>query len=44
MKLETARGNEKGRLFREIEPHIIQLMEDINGHIVIQKLLDYSTM
>lgn len=44
MKVETARGNEKGRLFREIEPHIVQLMEDIYGHIVIQKLLDYSTM
>lgn len=41
-KLETANSHDKARLFDEIMPNARQLMQDIYGNYVIQKLFDHG--
>lgn len=41
-KLETANSDEKERVFREIEPNAIPLMQDVFGNYVIQKFFDHG--
>ncbi|KMU90892.1 pumilio RBD [Coccidioides immitis H538.4] len=41
-KLETANSDEKERVFQEIKPNAIQLMMDVFGNYVIQKLFEHG--
>ncbi|GAB7353398.1 hypothetical protein MBLNU459_g3872t1 [Dothideomycetes sp. NU459] len=41
-KLETATGEEKERIFREIQPNAFQLMQDVFGNYVIQKFFEHG--
>lgn len=41
-KLETASGEEKDRVFREIEQNAVQLMKDVFGNYVIQKFFEHG--
>lgn len=42
-KLETANSDEKDQVFAEIEPNAIQLMKDVFGNYVIQKLFEFGS-
>ncbi|KAL1837507.1 hypothetical protein VTJ49DRAFT_3692 [Mycothermus thermophilus] len=41
-KLETANSDERARVFAEIEPNTIQLMKDVFGNYVMQKLFEHG--
>ena len=41
-KLETANSDEKDQIFREIQPNALQLMTDVFGNYVIQKLFEHG--
>ncbi|KAL2270385.1 hypothetical protein VTJ83DRAFT_2569 [Remersonia thermophila] len=41
-KLETANSEERARVFAEIEPNTIQLMKDVFGNYVMQKLFEHG--
>ncbi|KAK4155924.1 armadillo-type protein [Chaetomidium leptoderma] len=41
-KLETANSDERDQFFAEIEPNAVQLMKDLFGNYVMQKLFEYG--
>ncbi|SPQ22801.1 6e1a9dc9-d1d9-45e5-b6f9-d5dd4f1e5cf2 [Thermothielavioides terrestris] len=41
-KLESANGDEKDQVFREIEPNAVPLMKDLFGNYVIQKFFEHG--
>ncbi|KAJ5600288.1 Armadillo-like helical [Penicillium hetheringtonii] len=41
-KLETANSDEKEQVFREIQPNCLQLMTDVFGNYVVQKLFEHG--
>jgi len=41
-KLETANSDEKDQVFAELEPNAVQLMKDLFGNYVMQKLFEYG--
>jgi mRNA-binding protein PUF3 len=41
-KLETANSDERDQVFAEIEPNAVQLMKDVFGNYVMQKLFEYG--
>lgn len=41
-KLETANSEVKERIFRELEPNSLQLMQDVFGNYVIQKFFEHG--
>ncbi|KAK5162781.1 mRNA binding protein puf3, partial [Cryomyces antarcticus] len=41
-KLETANSDEKDRVFRELQPNLLQLMQDVFGNYVIQKFFEHG--
>jgi mRNA-binding protein PUF3 len=41
-KLETANSDEKEQLFKEVLPNSVQLMKDVFGNYVIQKLFEHG--
>jgi hypothetical protein len=42
-KLETANGDEKDLVFREVQPNAIPLMKDLFGNYVVQKFFEHGT-
>ncbi|TKA71826.1 hypothetical protein B0A49_06169 [Cryomyces minteri] len=41
-KLETANSDERDRVFRELQPNLLQLMQDVFGNYVIQKFFEHG--
>ncbi|KAL5118771.1 mRNA binding protein puf3 [Pleosporales sp. CAS-2024a] len=41
-KLETANSEVKDRIFKELEPNALQLMQDVFGNYVIQKFFEHG--
>jgi hypothetical protein len=41
-KLETASGDEKDMIFKEVQPHALKLMTDVFGNYVIQKFFEHG--
>ncbi|KAL2164138.1 hypothetical protein VTH06DRAFT_3352 [Thermothelomyces fergusii] len=41
-KLETANSEERAKVFQEIETNAVQLMKDVFGNYVMQKLFEYG--
>lgn len=41
-KLETANSEVKDKIFRELEPNALQLMQDVFGNYVIQKFFEHG--
>ncbi|KAK4123182.1 ARM repeat-containing protein [Parathielavia appendiculata] len=42
LKLETANSDERDQVFAEIAPNALQLMKDVFGNYVMQKLFEYG--